>query len=79
MHRSTDKLSSLQILEFDDLSPHLTEHYRRILKETIERDVELKQFISDEYLQRTKVGTQHWVDAASKGLLPWGVFVMQKP
>ncbi|WP_246077643.1 class I SAM-dependent methyltransferase [Actinomadura hallensis] len=59
---------------FEDLTPHLTTHYARVLQETEEREPQLSQDISAEYLERMKAGLRNWVRGGESGNLKWGIF-----
>src|SRR5690606_15031770 len=50
-------------VDFEDLTPHLPTHYQRVLDEPVRREAELReQRVSEENLDRKKVGLRHWVD-----------------
>jgi len=66
-------------LGFEDHTPQLAQHYRRVLETMQQRHSELCQTISDEYLQRMAVGLQHWIDGGQNGHLKWGFWVFSKP
>jgi cyclopropane fatty-acyl-phospholipid synthase-like methyltransferase len=56
-----------------DLSPHLRTHYARVRSDLLERRDELVGKVSREYLERMVQGLGHWVDAADRGYLKWGI------
>lgn len=62
----------LRSVEFEDHTPHLSTHYRRVLEETEQREASLD--ISADYLTPMKAGLQHWVDGGDSGNLSWGIF-----
>ncbi len=64
---------------FEDHTPQLTRHYTRVLETTVERSQELVGKISDDYLERMKVGLRHWIDGGQQGHLRWGIFLFSKP
>src|SRR5690606_35932457 len=64
----------MRSVEFRDETPHLTQHYQRVLEETERRDRELEGKVSREYRERMKVGLRHWVDGGKAGNLAWGIF-----
>jgi glycine/sarcosine/dimethylglycine N-methyltransferase len=64
----------MRAVEFNDETPQLTQHYRRVLEETQRRDAELDGKVSKEYRERMKTGLQHWVDGGRAGNLAWGIF-----
>ncbi len=68
----------LELLEFEDNTPHLPRHYGRVHKELERRQPELDGMVSDEYIARMKKGLQHWVEGGNNGYLAWGIFHFQK-
>ncbi len=73
------KKIGFEVLGFEDLTPHLTKSYARILEELEKREDEVKGKISREYIDNMKKGLRHWVDGGKKGYLAWGVFHFRKP
>jgi len=73
------KKIGFEVVGFEDLSPHLTKSYARILKELEKQEGEVKGKISQEYIENMKKGLRHWVDGGNKGYLAWGVFHFRKP
>ncbi|MBV5258953.1 methyltransferase domain-containing protein [Synechococcus moorigangaii CMS01] len=75
---------SLQALGLEDagceaMTGQLRTHYARVRAELIARRGELKGEVSDAYVDRMLEGLTHWVEAAGKGLLAWGVIHYRKP
>jgi len=68
----------LQKVEFLDLSPQLVNHYSSVLNEINNRFDEIQQVVSEEYLERMKIGLGHWIAAGKKGLLNWGIMKFRK-
>lgn len=68
----------LEVVSHEDLTPHLTRHYARVLEETVSREDELEKIISTEYLERMKAGLGYWIDGGEKGYLAWGIFHLRK-
>lgn len=66
-------------VEVLDLSEHLPTHYARVREEIDPNYSTLLQTCSEEYLERMKVGLQHWVDAGNAGYLSWGILSYRKP
>ncbi|WP_199433233.1 glycine/sarcosine N-methyltransferase [Qaidamihabitans albus] len=64
----------MNTVTFEDHTPQLATHYGRVLQETEQREAEISQNVSAEYLSRMKVGLQHWVDGGRGGNLAWGIF-----
>ena len=69
----------LEVVEFEDLTHYLPQHYGRVLEETQANADQLLQTASQEYLDGMMKGLQHWVDAGNRGLLSWGIFHLRKP
>ncbi len=61
-----------------DLSPQLPRHYASVRAEICRRENDLRTVCDAAYLDRMKIGLQHWVDAGEKGRLKWGIFLFQK-
>lgn len=61
-----------------DLTPQLPLHYGRVLDELNQQDARLREKISGEYIDRMKVGLQHWVDAGNRGDLAWGIIELSR-
>ena len=70
--------AGLELIEFEDLSSMLPQHYGRVLEETQANTDELLKTASQEYLDGMMKGLQHWVDAGNRGLLSWGIFHFRK-
>ncbi len=65
----------LSEVDFEDLTPHLAQHYRRVLQETSCHDDMLRgRMVSADYLVRMRSGLQHWIDGGHAGHLCWGIF-----
>ncbi len=77
-YRKTARELGLEEVGFDDFSPHLTQHYTRVLEETRNNEPELLKKVSQEYIERMKAGLQHWIEGGQKGYLCWGVFHFKK-
>ena len=65
--------------EVTDLSEQLPMHYARVREEIAPNYSTLLETCSKDYLERIKVGLQHWVDAGNAGYLSWGILSYQKP
>lgn len=75
-----DTLSRLGMTEvsFEEHTPQLINHYSRVLRETQNRQSDLENSVSAEYIERMKNGLAHWIDGGEKGYLCWGIFVFRK-
>ena len=78
-YREAAESLGLEVVRFEDLTPHLTRHYARVLEETKRHEPSLKGKVSEAYLQRMKKGLQHWVDGGERGHLAWGIFHCRAP
>jgi len=65
-------------IEFEDLTPHLSAHYDRVLKETRGQEDSLKKAVSETYIENMKKGLGHWIEGGKKGYLVWGIFHFRK-
>lgn len=63
----------------EDLTGQLRTHYARVRAELLARRDELKGEVSEAYVDRMLDGLSHWVEAAGKGLLAWGIIHYRKP
>jgi len=61
-----------------DLTGQLRTHYAMVRKSLQSRYVELSSQISNAYLDRMIEGLGHWVTAADKGYLAWGILHFRK-
>ena len=66
-------------LSVTDLSQHLLAHYRSVRAELLSRYDEMTQKASPEYVDRMLLGLEHWVTAATKGYLAWGLLHFRAP
>lgn len=77
-YRKTAANNGLSEVAFHDHQHQLPTHYHRVLQETETRKQELKGRVSDDYIDRMKVGLQHWIDAGKQGHLEWGIMHFKK-
>lgn len=65
--------------EVIDLTPQLRAHYSHV-RDQLRSDYERMAAVSSkDYLDRMIAGLGHWVDAADKGFLAWGILKFKKP
>lgn len=69
----------LEVVEHEDLTPHLITHYGRVLEETERHESELLKSVSREYLEGMKAGLRLWVNGGRNGHLAWGLFHFRLP
>lgn len=77
-YRSAASDLGMEDLGFQDHTPQLSRHYSRVLAETESRSHELDGYVSDEYLERMKVGLRRWVEGGKNGWLKWGALKFKK-
>ncbi len=75
-----DNLSALDMTEvsFEEHTQQLINHYSSVLQETKNRQHELENAVTPEYIERMKNGLVHWIEGGIKGYLCWGIFVFSK-
>ncbi len=82
---SVEKYSSFaqelgwNIIDYEDRSEQLVNHYSAVLANLTAREADLKADISAQYIDNMKRGLEHWINAGNAGLLAWGAlhFVKQ--
>jgi len=78
-YQSYAKELGWECLEADRRPENLVAHYSRVLQELNGRHAELSAHCSTDYLERMKVGLQHWIDAGRRNALDWGILRFRKP
>lgn len=78
-YKQTAKSHGLTCCFFEDMSPHLVTHYKRVHEEIKTRHEELLETCSENYLDSMTTGLNHWIDAGEADYLVWGIFQFQKP
>lgn len=73
-YREQCEKNGLEEIGFEDHSPQLPRHYGRVLKETLDREPELRDGISEDYLKHMLRGLENWVAGGDRGHLCWGIF-----
>jgi len=68
-------LEKVQVLE---MTEHLITHYTRVLAELEFQYDQLLQLCHRDYLDRMKVGLQHWIRSGQQGYLAWGILHFRK-
>lgn len=77
-YRQTAEVLGFNILDFDDQTHQLINHYQRVLEETEAHTEELKRKVNADYIKRMKTGLKHWIIGGKAGHLVWGIFLLQK-
>jgi sarcosine/dimethylglycine N-methyltransferase len=78
-YRATAAKLGWQEGQWHDFLPDLIQHYTRVREEICQRQTELLNVCSPDYLTRMKAGLQHWIDAGTARRLQWGIFLFHKP
>jgi sarcosine/dimethylglycine N-methyltransferase len=73
-YRARAEALGLHEVGFEDLTPHLVQHYRRVLQETERRAADKLDDVSAAYLARMTEGLRHWIAGGERGHLVWGIF-----
>lgn len=69
------ELDEVEVLEY----PHqLVNHYGNVLNTLTEKEEELKDKVSSDYVERMKNGLRHWVEAGKNNYLNWGILHFRK-
>lgn len=78
-YQALARIHHFRDVQFEDLSPHLTQHYRAVLKKLRHNREELiARGCSKPYLDNMERGLTHWVTGGAAGWLAWGIFVLRK-
>ncbi len=72
------KKIGFEVVGFEPLHQHLTQHYARVKQEMEKREDELEKVVSRDYIEHMRKGLQNWVDGGNKGYLAWGIFHFRK-
>ncbi|WP_448417447.1 glycine/sarcosine N-methyltransferase [Mycolicibacterium sp. XJ1819] len=78
-YRKAAQAIGFEVVDQIDLVDNLRTHYQRVGEELTARRAELEEKSSAEYLDRMLTGLRHWVQAADRGHLAWGIQVFRKP
>ncbi|MEK7990790.1 MAG: methyltransferase domain-containing protein [Thiotrichaceae bacterium] len=68
-------LTTVNTIEMTD---QLINHYSYVLRELESRHDEMVKVCNLDYVERMKVGLQHWIDAGNKDYLAWGILHFRK-
>ena len=79
LYAAAAETAGLKIVDFEDLTPHLVRHYRRIRDELGSRRAALAGSVSAPFIDRMLIGLDHWVTAGERGSLAWGILHFRKP
>lgn len=77
-YRAACQRQGLSEVGFEEATPQLVNHYRRVLEETTTRHDELATEVAEDYIERMKVGLGHWIEGGRLGHLAWGIFEFVK-
>jgi sarcosine/dimethylglycine N-methyltransferase len=78
-YREAAARHGLEEVEIEELTPNLLTHYSRVREELIKKRAELAGKVSQAYMERMEAGLGHWIEAAEKGYLQWGIMRFRKP
>ena len=77
-YTKTAHLFGFETIEVIEMTNHLITHYQRILEESEQRYQELLDICDKDYLDRMRVGLNHWIQAGQRGYLSWGILHFRK-
>ncbi len=77
-YKETCERLGFEDLGYEDHAPQLPNHYGRVLGELERREGEIREVVSQEYIDRMKKGLGHWVQGGNNGYLAWGIFHFRK-
>ena len=79
-YREVAEALGFEIVEQDDMTGQLRNHYARVREELLANYNRLRENGSSaEYLDKMAVGLENWVKAADAGHLAWGIQTFRKP
>jgi sarcosine/dimethylglycine N-methyltransferase len=73
-YRESAKKAGMKEKNFIDMTDQLVNHYGRVLAETEKNEDDLRNHVSQEYIDNMKKGLNHWVNGGESGYLTWGIF-----
>ncbi|HKJ67763.1 MAG TPA: methyltransferase domain-containing protein [bacterium] len=77
-YQETAEEVGLREIGFQEETQQLITHYSRVLEETERREDEIRENVSQDYIDHMKEGLEHWINGGEKGYLAWGIFHFQK-
>lgn len=77
-YRQAARRHGLEEVKIRLMTDQLRNHYATVRARLQERYDEIVGLASKDYVDRMLVGLQHWVDAADKGYLAWGIMAFRK-
>ncbi|MGI3211598.1 methyltransferase domain-containing protein [Roseovarius tibetensis] len=79
-YREVAETLGFEIVEQDDMTGQLRNHYARVREELLANYDRLRENGSSaEYLDKMAIGLENWVKAADAGHLAWGIQTFRKP
>lgn len=78
LYQQLGEKTGLRLIEIDNLTENLIFHYSHVLHEIENRYEEIKNYCSEDYLERMKTGLKHWISAGKSGNLNWGILHFRK-
>lgn len=79
-YREAAEAIGFDVVEQEDLTPQLRNHYARVREELLANYDKLRESgASAAYLDKMALGLENWVKAADAGHLSWGIQLFRKP
>ncbi|MCK5720354.1 MAG: methyltransferase domain-containing protein [Thiomargarita sp.] len=67
-----------ETVKITEMTQNLIKHYSHVLTELENCYDELLKTCSQQYIDRMKIGLNHWIDSGNKGYLSWGILHFRK-
>lgn len=77
-YQQTANSLDLETVNTIEMTDQLINHYSYVLRNLESRHDEMVKVCDAEYIERMKMGLQHWIDAGKKGYLSWGILHFRK-
>jgi sarcosine/dimethylglycine N-methyltransferase len=77
-YREVTAAARFKEVQFVDLTHQLVNHYSAVLAAVNQRQDEVIVSCGKDYIERMKVGLQHWINAGKQGYLQWGILHFRK-
>ncbi len=79
LYRELAAKTGMKEVEIREMPEQLVNHYSSVLRDlTAKEDALLERDCEQEYIDRMKVGLNHWIEGGKKGYLNWGILKFRK-
>ncbi|MEL7037094.1 MAG: methyltransferase domain-containing protein [Cyanobacteria bacterium J06592_8] len=77
-YRKAADATGFEEIQVIDFTQQLVNHYRRVLETVDENYDKAVAESGEDYIERMKVGLNHWIEAGKKDYLSWGILHFRK-